>query len=52
MSNKLYISPYTEIRMIEMWGQILNTSTETKTGGDQDRGRAPKRSDASPSYLI
>ena len=47
MSNKLYISPYTEIGMIEMWGQILSVSTQTN-GGDQDRGRAPKRSDASP----
>ena len=34
--------------MIAMLGQILNTSTETKTGGDQGRGRAPKRSEASP----
>jgi len=48
MSNKLYISPYTEIGMIEMWGQILSVSTQTNGGGDQDRGRAPKRSDASP----
>ena len=50
MSNKLYISPYTEIGMIEMWGQILSVSTKTQTGngGNQDRGRAPKRSDASP----
>ena len=49
MSNKLYISPYTEIGMIEMLGQILlSVSTQTNGGGDQDRGRAPKRSDASP----
>ena len=49
MSNKLYISPYTEIGMIEMWGQILlSVSTQTNGGGDQDRGRAPKRSNASP----
>ena len=49
MSNKLYISPYTEIGMIEMWGQILlSVSTQTNGGGDQGRGRAPKRSDASP----
>jgi len=48
MSNKLYISPYTEIGMIEMWGQILSVSTQTGNGGNQDRGRAPKRSDAAP----
>lgn len=48
MSDKLYISPYTEIEMIEMWGQILSVSTQTGNGGDQDRGRAPKRSDAAP----
>ena len=32
-----------------MWGQILlSVSTQTNGGGDQERGRAPKRSDATP----
>lgn len=48
MSNKLYISPYMEIGMIEMWGQILLSVSTQTNGGDQDRGRAPKRSDAAP----
>ena len=45
MSNKLYISPYTEIGMIEMWGLILSaSSTETSNeGGDQETAQAPWR---------
>jgi len=52
MKMRKYITPSVEMQPVQALGQILNTSTETKTGGDQDRGRAPKRSDASPSYLI
>ena len=44
MSNKLYISPYTEIGMIEMWGLILSASIETRNeGGDQETAQAPWR---------
>ena len=48
MKMRKYITPSVEMQPVQALGQILNTSTETKTGGDQGRGRAPKRSDASP----
>ena len=42
-----YITPSVEMQPVQALGQILSVSTQTN-GGDQDRGRAPKRSDASP----
>ena len=52
MKMRKYITPSVEMQPVHALGQILNTSTETKAGGDQERGRAPKRSDSSPFYII
>ncbi len=52
MKMRKYITPSVEMQPLPAVGLMLNTSTETKTGGDQERGRAPKRSDSSPFYII
>ncbi len=45
-----YIVPSVEMLEIEPARLMLDASFVNKHGGDQNRGRAPKRSDALPSY--
>ncbi len=49
MKMRKYITPSVEMLEIEPARLMLDASFVThKHGGDQSRGRAPKRSDASP----
>lgn len=47
MKMRKYIAPSVEMLEIEPARLMLDASFDTG-GGDQSRGRAPKRSDASP----
>ena len=49
MKMRKYITPSVEMQPVRVIGQVLGSSFDT-AGGDQNSGRAPKRSDASPSY--
>ena len=48
MKMRKYIAPSVEMLEIEPARLMLSVSTQTNGGGDQERGRAPKRSDATP----